>query len=192
MSVAADTCPYPKPFPEGFADCPAFQPTAFLPRTSREAPLEEGWTCVHLVVGEAGHGEFYPRCRLGTTGDRQRWALAHAERAEVLRELRYSLYAVVAPLLPDLLAAQRLVREDRGAAFDSLAAEFIGAMDTWFDAHEEGLRRLGIPVAAGMGIMRDTIAHWRAHNDPINTAEPPPEVVERYPEVRPLLLPDSD
>ncbi len=52
-----DVCPYRRPFPRGFSECPAFQPTAFLPRTSRETPLEERWTCSHLDVGEAGAGD---------------------------------------------------------------------------------------------------------------------------------------
>lgn len=185
-----DVCPYPRPFQSGFTDCPAFQPTVFVPRTSREAPLVEGWTCSHLAVGEAAVGEFYPRCRVGDARAREAWAEEHASKREQLRELRYSFYSVLAPVLPDLLAAQRLVHEDGGHAFDALAADLSERADRWFDEHAAELRLLGISGEAGRGIVHDTIAVWRAQRDPINTAEPPAEAFERYPEVRRLLLPD--
>ena len=108
---------------------------------------------------------------------------------QLLRELRYDIYGILAPRLPELLAAQRLVREDGGRAFDALAAPFVADADAWFDAHAADLARLGITVDAGRGIVRETLAAWRAQPEPINTAEPPPQVVLRYSEVAKLLLP---
>lgn len=108
---------------------------------------------------------------------------------QLLRELRYDIFGTLAPRLPELLAAQRLVREDGGRAYDVVAAPFVAAADAWFEARGTDLARLGITVDAGRGIVRETLAAWRAQPSPINTAEPPPQVVLRYPEVAELLLP---
>jgi len=48
-----DACPYPRPFPEGFGDCGAFE--------------QRAGSCIHLTIGTYfdGANHHYGRCRLG-------------------------------------------------------------------------------------------------------------------------------
>ena len=71
----ADRCVYPRPFPEGFDDCPAFQATSFIAADSRNKPLGTWRTCRHLGTGKdlENRGRFYPRCALGDQRQRLQW-----------------------------------------------------------------------------------------------------------------------
>ncbi|TME79859.1 MAG: helix-turn-helix transcriptional regulator, partial [Chloroflexi bacterium] len=44
-SRPADECPYPKPFPLGFADCPAYQATQMVTLDLSHRPLGSVMTC---------------------------------------------------------------------------------------------------------------------------------------------------
>jgi hypothetical protein len=73
-----DRCPYEKPFPPGFDDCPAFRPVQFQPRNLHEEPLPPVLTCRHLGAGWSSESDsFYPRCALGDAEARRRWAAEH-------------------------------------------------------------------------------------------------------------------
>jgi len=71
----ADRCVYPRPFPEGFDACPAFQGTSFIAADSRNRPLRTWRTCRHLGTGKdlENRGRFYPRCALGDQRQRLHW-----------------------------------------------------------------------------------------------------------------------
>lgn len=69
----ADACPHPRPFPPGFADCPAFEPAPFASVTTGHRDLEPVLSCVNLQVRQrADTGGHYPACRLGSAADRLR------------------------------------------------------------------------------------------------------------------------
>src|SRR5256712_10645058 len=80
----ADRCIYPRPFPEGFDACPAFQATSFIAADSRNKPLGTWRTCRHLGTGNdlENRGRFYPRCALGDPRQRLQW-LAQASPAKL-------------------------------------------------------------------------------------------------------------
>ena len=44
----ADECPYPKPFPPDFVDCPAYQATQMVTLDLSHRPLGSVMTCRHL------------------------------------------------------------------------------------------------------------------------------------------------
>ena len=69
----ADSCPYRRPFPELFADCPAYEPKLYLPTSMRNEPMAPIWTCGHLTVGKDDdrHGHMYARCLVGDTAARR-------------------------------------------------------------------------------------------------------------------------
>ena len=46
----ADACPYPRPFPDGFAECPLYDGERYVPADSKESPLGPIWTCCQLVT----------------------------------------------------------------------------------------------------------------------------------------------
>jgi hypothetical protein len=82
MTEIADRCPYRRPFPTGFDECPAYRPVEFLPADSFDQPLEPAWTCAHLVVGSRPEGGVYPRCRLGDAAAREAWGAELRPRRE--------------------------------------------------------------------------------------------------------------
>ena len=70
-----DRCVYARPFPEDFADCPAYQAVSFTAADSRNKPLRTWRTCRHLGTGDdlENRGRFYPRCALGNREQRLQW-----------------------------------------------------------------------------------------------------------------------
>jgi hypothetical protein len=71
----SDRCVYPRPFPEQFAECPAYQAVSFIAFDTRNKPLGTWKTCRHLSTGNAleSRGRFYPRCALGNREQRLQW-----------------------------------------------------------------------------------------------------------------------
>src|SRR2546428_10573591 len=94
MSLAdqhADRCIYPRPFPEGFDACPAFQATSFIAADSRNKPLGTWRTCRHLGTGNdlENRGRFYPRCALGDPRQRLQWlAQVSPAKLDIVRALQ--------------------------------------------------------------------------------------------------------
>jgi hypothetical protein len=85
----ADRCVYPRPFPDDFDACPAFQATNFIAADSRNKPLGTWRTCRHLGTGDdlENRGRFYPRCGLGDQRQRLQWLavrLHNASRPQAL------------------------------------------------------------------------------------------------------------
>ena len=75
IDLNPDRCPYPRPFPEDFADCPAYQAITFIATDSENKPLGSWTTCRHLSAGHdvENRGRFFPRCALGTRDQRLQW-----------------------------------------------------------------------------------------------------------------------
>lgn len=70
-----DRCPYHRPFPAGFAACPAYTPVAFRPTDMQSRPLGTVFTCANLEPARDGTGSFYARCRVGSRSARERRTL---------------------------------------------------------------------------------------------------------------------
>ena len=72
-SRPGDECPWPRPFPEGFDQCPVFAPQAFSPTDSRDRPLPQVLTCRHLVSRpfEQGKVGWYGACEIGDAAARR-------------------------------------------------------------------------------------------------------------------------
>lgn len=70
-----DACPYSRPFPEGFNECPTYEAMEFQPATLANAPLTPGWTCTHLGTGTylEGMQHKYGKCVLGDAAARLQW-----------------------------------------------------------------------------------------------------------------------
>jgi hypothetical protein len=77
--LPADACAYFRPFPEGFADCPAFRGEVYRPTTTGYAELEPVLTCTHLEPATMPRhtARFYGRCQLGDAEARRGWAAEH-------------------------------------------------------------------------------------------------------------------
>src|SRR5713101_9566672 len=70
----ADECPYPKPFPPGFTDCPAYQATQMVTLDLSHRPLGSVMTCRHLASRLMPNTNYrwYGACVLGDAGARRR------------------------------------------------------------------------------------------------------------------------
>ena len=71
--TTTDGCPYRRPFPEQFRDCPTYVAERFEVTTMRGQPLEPIWTCHFLAIGAVPDqlGHLYPRCELGDLASRR-------------------------------------------------------------------------------------------------------------------------
>ncbi len=74
-TLPADACPFSRPFPEGFNECPTYEAVEFQPATLANAPLTPAWTCRHLTTGAYVEGipHKYGQCALGDSAARLQW-----------------------------------------------------------------------------------------------------------------------
>ncbi len=72
----ADECPYPKPFPPEFTDCPAYQATQTVTSDLSDRPLGSLITCRHLEGRLMPDTNFrwYGACVVGNAEARVRWS----------------------------------------------------------------------------------------------------------------------
>lgn len=72
----ADECPFQRPFPEGFDQCPTFQPEPFAPLDMSDRPLAPMLTCGQLVTRSLPNGKvgWYAACRIGDEAARRKLA----------------------------------------------------------------------------------------------------------------------
>jgi len=197
-----DACPYTRPFPAGFDDCPAYHPAWFTPLTTGYDAMTPVWTCTHLVAGAlpAAAARFYGRCRLGDAQARAAWGQSlHAKRLAALRELSADLVEQTAALTAELMAAkgaQLQVQRDedlRAAAtarLERLSARWMTHLDGFLDRNGGALRALGFPPEAIRVLCVDLIDAWIAqeHSGPPEISA---EALRLFPEdVRILLRPD--
>jgi hypothetical protein len=200
----ADACPYPRPFPPGFDDCPAYRPSYFVGLTTGYDPMSPVWTCGNLVSASVpGAGaRFYPRCRIGDAAARVAWAEGeHAKRLASLRTLSLELTRTNGALTAALVSAKgaQLAAGQGSAEREAATGRLRDAADTWLaglDAFLErqgrALRAIGFPPEAVRTLCEDLIAEWieQPHAAPPEISE---EALRLFPEdVRVLLRPGDD
>jgi len=76
-SRPTDACPFERPFPVDFDECPAFEERRFVGLDLRHEPLEPVRTCEHLTVGKVDN-RHYGRCTLGSFAERLAWVRQHS------------------------------------------------------------------------------------------------------------------
>ena len=199
-----DWCPYRKPFPAGFDECPAFQPTDFMALDTQYQVLGSVRTCTHLEVGSTAARQtgFYPRCRLGGPAERERWVREVREsRLSQLTAFRVAYGAFAAPHMEVLWGAKgrqlealrggdRTLQAVRRRELEELAAAFQAQLALFLAEHEELLKQLGLPVAASIGLFKAAFDHWIASSSGASDYEVPEEILAGFPaEARILLRP---
>jgi hypothetical protein len=72
-SRPADECPFPRPFPEGFDECPPFRPQPFVPMDMSYRLLPQQLTCRRLVSRPLPNGKvgWYAACEIGDEAARR-------------------------------------------------------------------------------------------------------------------------
>jgi DNA-binding CsgD family transcriptional regulator len=102
----ADRCPYPKPFPEGFTECPAYRAMLVATLDMRDRPTASIWTCANLTarLNPRTEESWYPGCAIGSPADRERWAaeVVGPDRLEAMNELAGEIAAITWPAVERL------------------------------------------------------------------------------------------
>jgi anti-anti-sigma factor len=166
--AAADRCPHRRPFPKGFAACPAHQAVAFVPTDTMSHPLRTQLTCRHLTTGtQAGStGTFYPRCSLGSEAERMRWlAMVTPARLEVMRALQVEFDAVLTARRDALFrarAAQLAAPDSRRcrAELEAAVQAFVDGAATFVAEREERFADVGLPTAALVKLVEEMCWAW--------------------------------
>lgn len=197
-----DACPYRRPFPADFHDCPAYHPSWFTPLTTGYDPLSPVWTCSNLVPSPspAVAARFYGRCRIGDEAARVAWAgTQHAKRLAALRGLSVELTTDTASLTAELMAAKgaqlqaacdEAERARATARLEDGAARWTTHLDAFLARHGRELDAIGFPPGAVRALCVDLVAAWIAQ-DHAGPPEVSDEALRLFPEdVRILLRPD--
>lgn len=177
----ADRCPYPKPFPDDFRDCPAYQPVRFIPLDTRYRPLRAVWSCAHLEIASVGH-QPYTACRLGTAEERvawsrrmradrlERWRAIAREFGEALKEPIADVYAAKAEQLEALgtEGSRAAARKLRDAVARMLELDF-----RLMDERASELEEIGFPVDA-MKVVTQHAMNALTHRPTVYGAYAPP------------------
>ena len=190
----ADACPYPRPFPPGFHECPAYRSARLMPLDSRYRPLKPERTCQHLEVGAAtAAGRFYARCAVGTAADRQRWR--DPDREQLLAESE-ALTAVIEERLGTrteelwvLKARQLQAMEGAGTSsaaeatweLEQATRRFMVDIEAVLRDEADRLDRLNLPLDTCMELFREIFLRWVPQRS-AETPTIPDELVERFPE----------
>jgi hypothetical protein len=201
----ADECPFPKPFPSDFDDCPAYQPSEFIGLDLQYHPLPPVWTCSNLEIKaftSGSHG-FYGRCRLGDAAARMRWVHElHSTRLDKIRHLQREFGEVLSPGLSELwalkgrqLRAMRSPTEDTNVATVELEAfvrRMLTDIETFLEERMDILREANLPLNALMEIMEDALTELVQQPTSAATWRIPDHILERFPEdVRILFRPEQ-
>jgi len=69
-----DECPFRRPFPEGFDQCPTFRPQPFTPLDMNDRPLAPMLSCGQLVTRSLNNGKvgWYAACKIGDEAARRK------------------------------------------------------------------------------------------------------------------------
>lgn len=199
----ADACPYRRPFPADFHDCPAYHPAWFIPLTTGYDSMSPVWTCSNLAASPvpAAAARFYGRCRIGDAAAREAWAdTVHAQRLAALRRLSVELSRETTALTGELMAAkgaQLQARDDAaeraraGERLEALAARWLGELDAFLRRNGAALRNLDFPPEAIRALCVDLVDAWigQDHSGPPEISD---DALRLFPEdVRVLLRPEA-
>ena len=181
-SGQSDECPFHRPFPSEFDDCPAYLPTEYIGMNLHHEPLPPVWSCENLEVAQRADrpGAHYGRCRLGTAEQRVDWVREverHglggilAIRREYNREfhdLKVALWEAKGRTLHDPSDQTARLQLEASAALFKLACE------RFFRARSASLDEAGLTVEAALGLvggMVDRLVQGRTLQPAANLSE---------------------
>lgn len=164
----ADRCVYPRPFPDGFDACPAFQATSFIAADSRNKPLGTWRTCRHLGTGNdlENRGRFYPRCALGDEGQRLQWlAQVTPAKLDVVRALQEEFDQLSRPHRERLFDARARLHSGPASAarepeLEQLINGFLSTIDSFLVQNDERFRDVGLPAEPLRQLIKEWVWAW--------------------------------
>jgi len=185
----ADECPYPKPFPPDFTDCPAYQATQMVTLDLSHRPLGSVMTCRHLEsrLMPSTNYRWYGACVLGDAEARRRWSNAlGADRLHEISALRQEVSALSMPYIQRLLELKNAPVGDNPVAHTRqvqfVVDDFMTKMTYLLRERKAVLDELHLPLEACIRLL--AIAIDRFVQQGLSEAEwvVPDEVLALFPD----------
>jgi anti-anti-sigma regulatory factor len=163
-----DRCRFGPSFDRSRVECPAFQRGQFIAATSYGKPLGTHVACTHLMVGELGTNQFYPRCTLGDQHARMRWlANMGPGRIEVLKALNAEFERLYPDSLRQLIIAKAAVLaappDDRTARLTlaTVVRDFVSQFTTFITTHADRIAEIGYAPIDLTARAAHVLAEWQ-------------------------------
>ena len=203
MPRPPDSCPYARPYPDGFSDCPAYHRQEFVALDTQYRFLRVLNSCRHLAARTLPPpaSGYYGGCALGDAAAREDWVTqVERRRLDGVRALGRDIAALTSGLTQELWAAKgdqlRAVRSGHSAARHTtrlrrIVADYERQAAAFFASRRAELDALGLPEQACVELIREALEEFVEARTLETTAQPSDRVLERFsPAVRTLLRPN--
>jgi hypothetical protein len=189
-----DECPWPKPFPEGFDGCAAFQQSHFIPLDSRYQLLDPVLTCRHLVIRQQPDltSRWYPACEIGDQAARLRWVEdVDGQWLSRMAALRSQMETINRPFIQRIWQAKAaqlaagVSGEARAAATEEirrLADQFIEQCQAFVSDHAGEFAALQLPPGAVIELLQNSLRYFIEQRTTDARWEIPDTLLGRFPE----------
>jgi DNA-binding CsgD family transcriptional regulator len=185
----ADECPYPKPFPPDFADCPAYQATQMVTLDISHRPLGSVMTCRHLESRLMPNTNYrwYGSCVLGDAEARRRWSNAvGVDRLHDISVLRQEVSALSMPYVQRLIELKGAPAEDNPVAharqLQGVVDEFMTKITALLSQRKPVLDDLHLPLEACIRLLGISVDRFVKQGLTESEWEVPDEVLVLFPE----------
>ena len=184
----ADECPYPKPFPPGFAECPAFQASQMVALDISHHPLGSIISCRHLESRLMPNTDYrwYGACIVGDAEARRRWSKSIGEhRLHDISALRQEVTALSGPYVQRLWELKSVNQETTPAVarlIQGTVDEFMTRMTALLRERRRVLDELHLPLDACIRLMRIAIDRFVNQGLSELDLEIPQEVLALFPD----------
>lgn len=200
----ADACPFARPFPAGFDQCPTFAHEPFLVRDSQHRELAVVGTCRHLTARslDGGLAGYYAACGIGDAAARERHAKEGERRraaevrklgrdlGESTRELTRQLWEVKGEQLRARREGRRT--ESHTRRMQSLRAAYEEHARAFFIQRAARLRELDVPEEACVALVVGILDEWITTPSLEGAYAPSRDLLSRFPvRVRTLAMPNT-
>jgi len=183
-----DECPYPKPFPPGFVECPAYEATQMVTLDISHRPLGAVWTCRHLESRLMPNTDYrwYGACAIGDAAARRRWSAAiGADRLYEISQLRQEVSAVSGPYIQRLIELKRAEQSEARPGVGQMQGvvdEFMTEMMRLLQSRKAVLDELHLPLRAVLQLVRVAIDRFVEQGLSEPEWEVPDEVLTQFPD----------
>jgi hypothetical protein len=186
-----DECPYPKPFPPDFSECPAFQATQMVALDISYRPLGSILTCRHLESRLVPDTTFrwYGACVIGNAEARRRWSnQLGSDRLQDINALRQELSTLSGPYVQRLWELRKVQKDNPAMARTAerqVAAtvdQFMAQMHQILSARRAALDHLGLPLEACLSLVRVAIDRFVDKGLSEGEWDVPDDVLALFPE----------
>jgi len=185
----ADECPYPKPFPPDFVDCPAYQATQMVTLDISHRPLGSVMTCRHLESRLMPNTNYrwYGACVLGDAEARRRWSNAvGVDRLHDISTLRQEVSALSLPYLQRLIELKNMPAGNNPLAhtrqIQGVVDDFMTKMTFLLRERKSVLDQLHLPLEACIRLLGIAIDRFVQHGLTDAEWQVPDEVLVLFPD----------